>query len=322
MINIQSIFRAAPIYALALLSLFACASYEYIDSVHPPHSDISSLSTQECNDEGKLLDAYERGWTPCSTDAARATFEYAQMSFNVYHGEIQFDLGPNLKSTGERETLDSGLTYEVFKRQNGEEITEIIIAFRGTNFTSLDDWFFGNIGTRQRKEGLQVFQQVYQKYGIKPSVTGHSLGGAIATQVALCHDVNLSMVFHTSSRFSRHLCRDVYRHNIIYFNHQISIVERGEINKILRAPAPEPTQRYNEVDCLSKGGPIDQHSIGKFAACLTQAAALENALLHSLPLRETIFRKVTRSGELIKAHKPSLAPPLQVKIVTISSRQS
>jgi len=264
------------IWLIGLLMVASCANYKTLDFDGPEHSSIWSLNSEQCNNDTEVLvDVAGRSWNACSRDGALSTFEYAQIASNVYHEDNQFRLGPHIKPLNDGKTLPSGLTYDVYARLDGNEYVEIIVAFRGTNFKSPLDWIYGNFGTRQRREGLDIYDHIYEKYGVVPSVTGHSLGGAIATQVSLCRDVDVAMFFHTSPRFSRRLCKQTSRTNIIHHNHNISVVEHGEVNKILRAPSREPNQRYVQVSCFDKGGPIAQHNMGKFAACLTQGAGLE-----------------------------------------------
>ena len=255
-----------------LIGLSACATRPTIPDDPVPNA-FSKMETAECEKTSKKS-VYTGGteWNACTRDAAGLAYTYAQMATNVYTAQdgTPFDLGPDLRALEPLSVSESGLEYRVFERvQNGTR-SEIIIAYRGTNFGSWQDWIYGNIGTRQRKEALAAFDRVVEKYGMKPSVTGHSLGGALATQVSLCRDVYYNIVFDASPRFSKKLCDEDFD------NHNVSIVEYGEVNKYLRIFGREPTQRYVSLNCLDKGGAISQHSMGKLAACLTTIAAIDD----------------------------------------------
>ena len=228
--------------------------------------------TNECKTTPtKVLYSGGKEWNACTRDAARLSYEYAQMATNVYSsvGSSPFKLGPNLRPLEPLASLPSGLQYRVYERHDNGKRSEVIIAYRGTNFSSWQDWIFGNIGLTQRSEALTIFDRVWRDYEIKPSITGHSLGGALAIQVSLCRDVHYNIVFDTSSRFSKRFCGATYE------NHNVSIVEFGEINKLLRVFGREPTQRYVSLNCIDEGNAFSQHSMEKLAACLTNIAALD-----------------------------------------------
>jgi len=235
-------------------------------------SAIALKETNECNKTPtKALYSGGKEWNACTRDVAQISYEYAQMATNVYSSidSHPFHLGPNLRPLEPLSSLTSGLQYRVYERHDNEKRLEVIIAFRGTNFDSWQDWVFGNIGVTQRSEALAIYDRVWRDYKIKPSITGHSLGGALAIQVSLCRDVHYNIVFDASSRFSKRFCGASYE------NYNVSIVEFGEINKALRIFGREPTQRYVSLNCLDEGNAFSQHSIEKLAACLTNIAALD-----------------------------------------------
>lgn len=249
----------------------------------PQPTVVAEYADHECKTTIALA-VYRGGreWNACSRDAAILTYEYAQMATNVYSDAKQFDLGSNFELLEGLVETDSGLAYQVYRRVSEGGSGEVIISFRGTDFDTWQDWIFGNIGLRQRAEALTVFDRVSREYGALPSVTGHSLGGALATQVSLCRDVHYSIVFDTSSRFSERFCGATYK------NHNVSIVEYGEVNKLLRIFGREPSQRYLSLGCLQRGNSIDQHSMGKLAACLTNIAAIEASSAQSSRARNEV----------------------------------
>ena len=279
-------FRIFIILIAGLLSLIlAGCSTITIPSKDPPASTIALKETKECKRTSKIS-LYPNGkeWNECTRDLAKLAYEYAQMAANVYSSKdsTPFNLSQSLRPLEPLESLESGLQYRVYERIENGKRSEVIISFSGTNFNSWQDWIFGNIGLTQRSESLAIFDRVLTEYGIKPSVTGHSLGGALATQVSLCRDVKYNMVFDSSSRFSKRFCGASYE------NHNVSVAEFGEINKLLRIFGREPTQRYVSLNCLDEGNSLAQHNMAKLAACLTNIAALEDEAATKSKLKNRI----------------------------------
>lgn len=116
---------------------------------------------------------------------------YAAMSSDVYGDERSIekfpsDFGYNLE-TGPKEITSNGLAYSVYKHS---ESGEIVVAFRGTNNESKDwvsnvDNFFGMDLTQSQYDLAEAAMiGILIKYGKNVTVTGHSLGGGLATSVA------------------------------------------------------------------------------------------------------------------------------------------
>jgi len=245
-----------------------------------PLSEIAKKTNWQCRFTSKM----RVGWTgerinECSREMARISFEYAQISANTYVGGAEFALSPDLHFKSELSRLENanGLSYDVYERKNGDDVTEIILAFRGTEFACLNDWRYGNISSDQRFDAIKAYDNLDRIYDAPISVTGHSLGGSLAMQISLCRDVHYNIAFDTSPRFSRKFCSDYDDSEAVQDNYNLSIADYGEINAILRKFGREITQTYTTLPCLSEGGPIDQHNMHKLAACLTLIAALENS---------------------------------------------
>jgi hypothetical protein len=99
-------------------------------------------------------------------------------------------------------------------------------------------------------------------------VTGHSLGGGIATYVSLCRpDVN-SYVFNSSPRFS--ICRGARGPA----GNRESVVEYGEFLKAARIFGGSPDQLYTSIGCIH-GNAFRQHKMRPLAECLTRIAAID-----------------------------------------------
>jgi hypothetical protein len=125
-------------------------------------------------------------------NAALKSFQYALMSNNVYrNGEEKPIFALPEWTLVERYDYPSGLVLEMLiKRTIDNHIEEVAIAFKGTDFNSGDDWL-NNVAFKeppQYREAQEYVKNLLksQEYkGVRISVTGHSLGGGLALNVAL-----------------------------------------------------------------------------------------------------------------------------------------
>lgn len=200
---------------------------------------------------------------------ALSGYEYALMAENAYWPNNVFSLPAYIKSepSSHYDNDDIGLAYSLFKRVDGYETTEIIIAFRGTENDRdfWNDWWYGNILAKQNHRGLEVFRDYRKKYpDTDITVVGHSLGGAIALHISLREENVKTFVFNTSSRFTRgNDPKDNDRH---------SYSEYADVNKVLRATAINPRWEHNIYSC-TYGNPIKNHKMAPLAACLVVCAS-------------------------------------------------
>ncbi len=271
---------------VAILLIFTgfisgCVSWKTINSISPDLSGYTIMTNEECKEEPGV-----DGWNPCTLHTAKHSYIYAQMASNAYTDynnnkldELKDEPSRPFAYTGayKLESFDHiskiGYLYEIYKKYEGEEVVEIVISYRGTDGPNWYDWLFGNILTNQRIEAINTFDEVRSRAGnenIPISVVGHSLGGGLAMQVSLCRNVHLNYSFDTSPRFSKRLCG---KGNDIYLNENYSIVEYGEINKILRLLGSELTQIYTSLNCISRENPLNQHSMERLASCLSLIAS-------------------------------------------------
>ncbi|MXP46186.1 hypothetical protein GRI43_02110 [Altererythrobacter luteolus] len=226
------------------------------------------------------------GWCEFVREAAVESYPYAMLASNSYQDDDQYGvLHPAFLRREASENDDSGLAYSVFDRyliENGErtELLARVIAFRGTEFGSTSDIFSGSLGESQREGARMVYAaeraalDAEQYQDIPIEVTGHSLGGALATQISIDNKRVRAYVFNTSPFFSG----DPMQNDIS----RLAVAERGEFLRILRQYKAPPAADVFVINCNPSASAGEKHSIRKLADCLTWIAAYEDPLAYGL----------------------------------------
>ncbi|GAB0157777.1 hypothetical protein CHRYSEOSP005_30600 [Chryseobacterium sp. Alg-005] len=204
------------------------------------------------------------GWCKEIRDISDKSWKYAQLSKNVYNKSFQFNLDKYFEKVEDFENKEMDFFATLYK----DKLTGMhVFVFRGTD--SFKDFSTGNnpVNQKQNKYGLEIFDQCRSKYNFNECiVTGHSLGGGIATHISL------NRVNATAFTFNR---SPVFRNKMKIKNSRYTIVENGEILKAARLFGKEPNQLYTSIGC-TKGNPVKQHDMQALAECLTRIAAFED----------------------------------------------
>lgn len=211
---------------------------------------------------------------------AADAYPYAMLAVNAYEdAEDPFEIAPGWRKLDSFPNNQNGMAYDVWSYGEAPS-QEIVLAFRGTEFSHLSDWRDGNFGTRQNADGVAAFDEWRAKYpGARFSVTGHSLGGGIATQISLSRPSVRSFIFNSSPRFKAPRPPQD--------NARVSVVEYGEVLKIVRMLGREATQDYYSIGCRG-GNPVAQHGSDSLAKCLVQIASWDTLGAKEALIRNTI----------------------------------
>ncbi|MEX0342807.1 MAG: hypothetical protein AB3N06_09475 [Erythrobacter sp.] len=248
--------------ALLPLALTACVTYPDI-----------SQSRSPCRME-------PGGWCGFVREAAVEAWPFAVAATNAYTGDhdVFADLGTTLARLErleiDEEAAGKGFGYELFAQyridEGGErKLAARILSFRGTDFNGVTDIFYGTLRSDHIELALAAFEAERARPefgdGVPWVVAGHSLGGALATEISVRYPEVRAYMFNTSPFYrSDGMTNDVRR---TVFN------ERGEILRRFARFDEAPAAEAFTLNCGPRKSTFAKHKIRPLADCITWIAA-------------------------------------------------
>jgi len=259
---IPRLFIPRIVMALSLLALSACVSFPDI-----------SQSRSPCR-------LQPGGWCAFVREAAREAYPYAVASVQAYQGDDDLYTAPipmleRLEAQSiDPEAADKGFGYVLFNQfapgsagVAGRNPVARVLAFRGTDFDGLSDIFYGTLRSDQIELAVSAFKAERAVYGdaVPWIVTGHSLGGALATEVSIEHPEVRAYMFNTSPFYGRNAMTNDMQRTV--FN------ERGEVLRRFARYKAAPAADLFTINCGPGKNTFTKHRVRLLADCLTWIAA-------------------------------------------------
>jgi hypothetical protein len=286
---------------LLAIGLSGCATYPDI-----------SQSRSPCRSE-------PGGWCSFIGEAAADAWPYAVAATNAYQGDddIYTDLGPSLVMVDRleiaKEDADTGFDYQIFERiepataaignsfaiPTGEvRKVERILAFRGTDFGGFSDIYYGTLKDDQIELALKYFdlERARPEFtdGVEWVVTGHSLGGALATEVSIKYPEVRAYMFNTSP---------FYRGDALTNDmHRLVINERGEVLRRFAKYRVPPAADVFTLNCAPSNGTFTKHKIRPLSDCIAWIAAYRDRAAFKLVQDNAVRKPMVECGRADKAH--------------------
>jgi hypothetical protein len=252
------------------------------------------------------------GWCPFLREAAVEAWPFAVAATNAYADDkdIFRDDGPLLEQL-ERlpiapEDAKKGFSYEIFAQYapgSGDnpdrKPVARILAFRGTDISvsrGLTDIFYGTLRSDQIEIALRYFDAERARFDadLPWIVTGHSLGGALATEVSVKYPEVRAYMFNTSPFYAGDgMTNDVQR---------LVINERGEVLRRFARYDVDPAADVFTVNCGPQKGQFTKHKVRPLADCITWIAAYASADALAVVKANAVPKPMVECGPEDKPH--------------------
>ena len=151
---------------------------------------------------------------------------YGLLSNNAYSdGRNKFSI-PEYWVPIDAVSTESGLYYDLYEKKKGGVLSEVVIAFRGTQ--GFKDWINGNLSNKQYDDALKHIKKVvnsYSDFNVPIIATGHSLGGGLAMFASYQEKGITGVGFNSSPRY--------HSKNHKEKNTRVILFESGDPTRIL-----------------------------------------------------------------------------------------
>jgi hypothetical protein len=258
---------------------------------------LALLATSCATVDGNPCPDQPGGWCAGTVQTVGRGWQYAQMANNAYDDDDDYTLPGDIVARFRSRNDATGFAYAVFDRFEDGKPVEVIVAFRGTEFSHPNDWLFGNFTGRQNRHGLIVVKALRKQlddaglFDVPIVVAGHSLGGGIAHYVsqraigAAKQKVVLRSVEFNNPPADWRPADGPDKPPDGTNIDRLAFAEWGELLSLLRGPA-SGHRYYTTMNCHPGFHPIKDHKIRRLADCMTWIAAFADPGAALLSLSE------------------------------------